>query len=140
MKSPVKGSLRAAFLLGFVVLLFSFARPAGAQGPIILQAMDNDPENKLWNCEANRVPFGNEEIDRSRCFTFRYAVPPEGVKSATVHLAIDTLGSLQDTDATIVAVAAPTAPCAWGQGTMTGCVVLHGGFSGEQKSLNLNLL
>lgn len=111
-----------------------------AQAPIVVDAIDNDPANKLWNCETNRVPFDNQETDRSRCFTFRYTVPPEGISSATVHIALDTLGSLQDTDATIVAVAEPMENCAWGIGSTSGCVVLHGGFQGGEKSLNLNLL
>jgi hypothetical protein len=111
-----------------------------AQGPIIVNAVDNDPNNKLWNCETNRVPFANEEVDRSRCFSFHYQVPPGGIKSATVHISLSTLGADQDTDATIVAVGKPYAPCAWGQGKMPGCVGLHGGFQGTHKSLNLNLL
>lgn len=124
------------FALGLTPL--SAAPPA--QGPVVIDAVDDDPDNKLWNCETNHVPFGNQETDRSRCFTFRYTVPPEGISSATVHIALDTLGSLQDTDATIVAVAAPVESCAWGIGSMAGCVMLHGGFKGGEKSLNLNLL
>jgi len=111
-----------------------------AQGPIVVEAVDDDPSNHLWNCETNRVSFGNEETDRSRCFTFRYQVPPEGITGATVHIDLNTLGSLQDTDATIVAVSQPVEACAWGQGTEPGCVVLHGGFKGGEKSLNLDLL
>lgn len=116
------------------------AQPPLQPEPIVVEAVDNDPDNRLWNCETSRVPFGNQQIDASRCFTFHYAVPPEGIRSATVHIAIDTLGSLQDTDATAVAVGAPYEPCAWGQGSMAGCVVVHGGFRGGEKSLNLNLL
>jgi hypothetical protein len=111
-----------------------------AQTPIVVNAVDNDPANKLWNCETNRVPFGNNETDRSRCFSFRYQVPPGGIKSATVNISLSTLGADQDTDATIVAVGRPYAPCEWGQGKMPGCVGLHGGFQGTHKSLNLNLL
>jgi hypothetical protein len=111
-----------------------------AQGRVVVNAVDNDPDNRLWNCETNRVPFGNNETDRSRCFSFRYSVPREGIKSAIVYIALSTLGADQDTDATIVAVGKPYAPCAWGQGKMPGCVGLHGGFIGTHKSLNLNLL
>lgn len=122
------------------VMLLTLAYSAHAQAPIVVNAVDNDPDNRLWNCETNRVPFDNQETDRSRCFTFRYTVPPEGITSATVHIALDTLGSLQDTDATIVAVGKPVENCAWAIGNMAGCVVLHGGFKGGEKSLNLNLL
>ncbi|CAG0941519.1 hypothetical protein ANRL1_00576 [Anaerolineae bacterium] len=111
-----------------------------AQSPIVVNAVDNDPNNKLWNCETNRILFGNEEVDRSRCFSFHYQVPREGIKSAAVHISLSTLGADQDTDATIVAVGKPYAPCEWGQGKMPGCVGLHGGFQGAHKSLNLNLL
>ncbi len=134
-----------ALLLATLLLSESLTpRPAQAappaQGPIVVNAVDNDPDNNLWNCETNRVPFGNNETDRSRCFSFRYQVPREGIKSATVHISLSTLGADQDTDATIVAVGKPYAPCAWGQGKMPGCVGLHGGFQGTHKSLNLNLL
>lgn len=115
------------------------AEPA-AQGAIVVNAVDNDPENKLWNCETNRIPFGNEEVDRSRCFTFRYEVPPGGIQSAVVNISLNTLGSLQDTDATAIAVGKPYQPCEWGYGQMPGCVVLHGGFEGKHRSLTLNLL
>ncbi len=134
-------SARIPFIIAVAsVMLLTLFIPAHAQSPIVINAIDSDSENRLWNCETNRVPFGNQETDRSRCFTFRYAVPPEGIASATVHIALDTLGSLQDTDATIVAVGKPVENCAWGQGPMAGCVVLHGGFKGGEKSLNLNLL
>ena len=134
-------NFRAVLTVFFVcALMQTLLFAAHAQSPIVINAVDNDPENRLWNCETNRVPFNNQDTDRSRCFTFRYAVPPEGITSATVHIALDTLGSLQDTDATIVAVSKPVENCAWGQGPMAGCVVLHGGFKGGEKSLNLNLL
>lgn len=127
------------FCIG-LVLLTGLPSRALAQGAMVIDAVDDDSENRLWNCVTNRVPFDNQETDRSRCFTFRYDIPPEGITSATVHIALDTLGSLQDTDATIVAVDQPVENCAWGQGNMPGCVVLHGGFKGGEKSLNLNLL
>ncbi len=111
-----------------------------AQGPLVVTAVDNDPGNLLWNCDTNRVPFGNMEVDHSRCFSFHYSVPREGIKSATVQIALSTLGADQDTDATIVAVGKPYAPCAWGQGRMAGCVGVHGGFTGAHQSLNLDLM
>ncbi len=111
------------------------------QGPqVVVNAVDNDPENKLWNCETNRVPFGNEETDRSRCFTFRYQVPSGGIGSAILNVSLNTLGSLQETDATAIAVGRPYQPCEWGYGGMAGCVVVHGGFEGKHKSLTVNLL
>ena len=129
----------ACALLVLMIPRATFSAPP-AQNPIVVNAVDNDPENKLWNCETNRIPFGNEEVDRSRCFTFRYTVPPGGVSSAVVNISLNTLGSLQDTDATVMAVGAPYAPCEWAYGGMPGCVVLHGGFEGKHRSLNLNLL
>ena len=131
--------------LGLVLLFGGIRAPrATTAAPfsqsIVVNAVDNDPDNKLWNCETNRVAFGNTETDRSRCFSFRYQVPPGGIKSAVVLIALSTLGADQDTDATIVAVGKPHTPCAWGQGKMPGCVGLHGGFQGVHKSLNINLL
>ncbi|MBI4670368.1 MAG: hypothetical protein HY741_01695 [Chloroflexi bacterium] len=67
-------------------------------------------------------------------------VPPGGITSAVVNISLNTLGSLQDTDATVMAVGAPYAPCEWAYGGMPGCVVLHGGFEGKHRSLTLNLL
>lgn len=110
------------------------------QGAVVVNATDNDPENKLWNCETNRVPFGNEEVDRSRCFTFRYQVPAAGITSAVMNVSLNTLGSLQETDATAMAVGKPYQPCEWGYGGMPGCVVVHGGFEGKHQSLTVNLL
>lgn len=136
---------RKIFLMGACALLVlmmpraAFSAPP-AQNPIVVNAVDNDPENRLWNCETNRIPFGNEETDRSRCFTFRYQVPPGGITSAVVNIRLNTLGSLQDTDATVMAVGAPYAPCEWAYGGMPGCVVLHGGFEGKHRALTLNLL
>jgi hypothetical protein len=110
------------------------------RGAVVVNAVDNDPENKLWNCETNRVPFGNEDIDRSRCFTFRYQPPAGGISSAVMNVSLNTLGSLQDTDATAIAVGRPYQPCEWGYGSMPGCVVVHGGFEGKHQSLTLDLL
>lgn len=59
-------------LLSPLTLRTTHAAPP-EQGPIVVNAVDNDPENKLWNCDigTSRTTFGNEETDRSRCFTFR---------------------------------------------------------------------
>lgn len=124
----------------FVTVLPWTAPSIVAQGGIVIDAVDNDPDNKLWNCETNRVPFGNEEVDRSRCFSFRYQVPPEGINSATLHVSINTLGAMQETDSTVVAVGEYFSDCAWATGGMAGCIGLHGGFEGPHRSLNLNLL
>lgn len=112
--------------------------PAG--GALVVNAVDNDPENKLWDCETRRVPFGNEDSDVLRCITFRYAVPSGGIKSAFLSMAIKPLGGLQDTDALVVATGKPNPDCDWGHGKMPGCVALHGGFQGPEKSLNLDPL
>ena len=105
--------------------------------------MDNDAENSLWmpTCTiGTRAPFGNKDIDRARCVTFRFT-PPSQLTSARVHFDIDTLGSLQDTDAVALAVAAtPGIPDCGLKGDMPACVVLHGGFTGKHVALNLDLL
>ena len=106
----------------------------------MVNAVDNDPDNKLWDCTARRVPYGNENIDSLRCFTFRYAIPPGGVTSAALHVAIKPLGGLQDTDSLVVAIGQPYPDCDWAHGDMPGCVTLHGGFRGTETSLNLDLL
>jgi hypothetical protein len=112
-----------------------------AQGGIVVNAVDNDPENKLTYCDTWRVPFGNKDVDRQRCFTFRYSVPPGGITSAILYVSLDTLGANQENDTLNLAVGKPYAPDTWGQGKMPGCVVLHGGgFVGMNKSLVLNLL
>jgi hypothetical protein len=111
-----------------------------AQDGVTVNAVDDDSDNRLWNCPTNRIPFGNEDPDKSRCFTFRYQVPAAGITSAALHVAIKPLGGLQDTDSLVVAVGEPFADCAWAQGDMPGCVALHGGFRGGETSLNLDLL
>lgn len=130
----------SVIMIIFVIVLPWTAPPIAAQGGIVIDAVDNNPDNKLWNCETNRVPFGNEQVDRSRCFSFRYQVPPEGIKSATLHVSISTLGANQETDSTVVAVGESFSDCAWATGGMAGCIGLHGGFEGPHRSLNLNLL
>ena len=111
-----------------------------AQGGAIDNAVDDDHDNRLWVCTTQRAPFGDENIDKPRCFTFRYQVPPEGVSNAALHVAIKPLGSLQDTDSLAAAIGEPYADCAWAQGEMPGCVTLHSGFKGDETSLNLDLL
>lgn len=110
-----------------------------ASGAFVVDAVDNDAENLIWNCDTNRVPFGNEGSDVSRCFTFRYSVPSGGIVSAVLTMSVKPLGGLQDTDAIVVAIDQPNPDCAWGQGKMPGCVVLHGGFRGDEKSVNIDL-
>ncbi len=132
----------AALMLALFMLAGALGSPpveVAAQSTITLSADDDDPGNRLWNCATNRIPFGSEDLDRSRCFTFRYQVPAGGVTSAVLHVAIKPLGSLQDTDSLVVAVGEPLADCAWAQGDMAGCVTLHGGFKGGETSLNLDL-
>lgn len=127
-----------------LVILLSLnwsALPVAAQAPIVFQAVDNDAENKLWECETRRTTFGKEGDDLLRCFTFRFQVPTGGITSAAIHVSIKApTGSLQDTDSTHVAVDQPFSECSWAQGKMAGCVVLHGGFRGGETSLNLDLL
>lgn len=113
-----------------------------AQGGIAVNAVDNDPDNKLESCDTSwRAPFGNKDGDRGRCFSFHYSIPPGGIQSAMVYISLDTLGANQENDTLNIAVGKPYAPGAWCQGKMPGCVVLHGGgFVGMNKSLALNLL
>lgn len=114
--------------------------PLAVQAEVI-QATDNDAENLLWDCSARRVDFGNTGEDVLRCFTFRFNVPAGGITSAVVYASIEApTGSLQDTDATVVAVGQPFEDCAPLQGTMAGCIIVHGGFAGGERSLTLDLL
>jgi len=51
-------------------------------------AVDDDPDNGLWDCASNpghRVGFGDTAVDMARCFTFRYDVRPgaSGARSST---------------------------------------------------------
>jgi hypothetical protein len=103
-------------------------------------AVDDDPENRLWNC-ADRVGFGDRTQDRARCFTFRYEVPEGGIDSAVVYLSIEApTGSLQDTDSVGVAVGTGFPEQCDLAGDMAGCVRVHGGFAGGERSLTVNLL
>lgn len=128
-------SVAVAVLLGLT--LFGPAAPTALAER--LTAVDNDPENQLWDCTARRVPFGDTSEDMLRCFTFRFAVPAGGVTSAFVHLATTT-GGLQETDALVLATAQPIPDCDSLRGLMAGCVILHGGLEEGQVAINLNLL
>jgi hypothetical protein len=72
---------------------------------MVINAVDNDPQNRLWNCSSNRVPFGRDGYDLSRCFTFNYRVPPGGIRSATMHIALKVLEG--SSDALIMALGRP---------------------------------
>lgn len=103
-------------------------------------ATDDDAANGLWDCPARRVAFGDPGVDVLRCLTFRFDVPDD-LEGAVLYLDIDApSNSLQDTDSLVVAVAEPFDDCAWAQGTMAGCVAVHGGFVGGEKSLVVDLL
>ncbi len=132
--SRTRQALVATALLGLLLPFLQASRASALrQG-----AVDNDPANKLWDCETRRVPFGNAGSDVLRCFTFRYAVPAGGITSAYLHVSVKPDGD-QDTDQLVLAVERPAGTdCALG--AMPGCVVLHGGLSRTQVSLNINLL
>ena len=99
----------------------------------------DDPENQLWDCSARRVAFGDPAVDALRCLTFRFD-PPDDITTAVLYLDIDApTNSLQDTDSLVVAVSEPFAECSWGQGAMAGCVSVHGGFRGGERSLVVDL-
>jgi hypothetical protein len=76
-------------------------------GGVVINAVDNDPANLLWNCDTNRAPFGDKNTNVSRCFTFTYTVPPEGIKSAIVQVQVFDLKDPERwTDAVVAAVGA----------------------------------
>ena len=103
------------------------------------EASTDDPENQLWDCSARRVPFGDPAVDVLRCLTFRFD-PPDDITSAVLYLDIDApTNSLQDTDSLVVAVGEPFDECVPAQGAMAGCVTVHGGFQGGERSLVVNL-
>lgn len=103
--------------------------------------VDDDPGNLLWDCATNRTGFGDPSEDRSRCVTFRYDVPEGGIESAVVYLSIEApTGSLQDTDSVGVAVGTPFPEQCGLAGGMPGCVLVHGGFAGGERSLTTDLL
>src|SRR5262245_30155778 len=98
------------------MLGWCFVALAHAQGGAVIQGVDNDPENRIWNCETNRAKFGDGGQDKSRCITFRYAVPPGGVRSATLHLGVTVLDP--GSDVVAIGVAKPFPSCAWAGGPM----------------------
>ncbi len=112
---------------------------AGTEAPV--QAVDDDPENRLASCPTSRVGFGDLSVDRTRCLTFRYEVPAGGIQSAVAYLTIQApTGSLQDTDSVGVAVATAFPDQCDLAGEMPGCVRVHGGFAGGERSLTVDLL
>jgi hypothetical protein len=128
-------------LLGIAVSLgaFVFGQATTAHADSF-EATADDVENGLWDCPARRVAFGDAAVDVLRCLTFRFDAP-DNVSDAVLYLDIDApSNSLQDTDSLVVAVAQPFDECAWAQGTMEGCVIVHGGFAGGEKSLVVDLL
>src|SRR4051794_39530566 len=88
----------------------------------VIQAIDNDPNDKLWDCVSNpahRAFFGDKNENLARCFTFHCDAPAGGISSAVMYLTIEApTGSLQDTDSTNVAVGQPFDECSWAQGQM----------------------
>jgi len=119
---------------------------AAASGTRLLPvaAVDDDPENGLWDCLSNpghRAGFGDRSEDRARCLTFRFEVPAAGIRSAVVYASIEApAGSLQGTDTVAMAVGAAFPGQCELAGDMTGCVTLHSGFQGGERSLTLDLL
>ena len=132
------GLRRAATVV--LVVLVALGLSASAAHADVYAAADDDQENQLWECGTRRVPMGDTGVDVLRCLTFRFPASSD-VKSAVLYLDIDApTNSLQDTDALVVAVRQPFDDCAWAQGAMPGCVVVHGGFRGGEKSLVVDLL
>ena len=130
------GRATSTLVVATVVLLAS----SGVAHADVEEAIDDDTANQLWDCDARAVPFGDTSVDTLRCLTFRFS-PPDDVRRAVLYLDIDApTNSLQDTDSLVVAVGEPFDECAWAQGGMDGCVVVHGGFSGGERSLVVNLL
>jgi hypothetical protein len=131
--------LTALSILASTLLIVTAISGASA---LRASAVDNDTDNKLWDCETRRTQFGKTGEDILRCFSFRYSVPGN-ITSAYLHVSVGTLGGLSDTDSLQIAVGASGpafADCDWAKGKMPGCVTLHGGFSQGNVALNINLL
>ena len=114
----------------------------GSSGALadVEEATDDDPANQLWDCSARRVEMGDPGVDVLRCLTFTFD-PPDDIESAVLYFDIDApTNSLQDTDSLQVAVGQPFEECAWAQGAMAGCLIVHGGFAGGERSLVVDLL
>lgn len=127
----------ACLAFGTIVVLGLMSSIARAD---VHGVVDDDAGNSLWDCASRRVPIGDEGEDVLRCLTFRFAAP-EQILSAVLYLEIAApTDSLQDTDSLVVAVGEPFEDCAWAQGGMSGCVVVHGGFIGGERSLVVDLL
>jgi hypothetical protein len=133
-------STRRVAGVSVVLALVVLSCPATIAHADVQIAVDDDPSNELWDCANRHVPFGDAREDVLRCLTFRFDAPKR-VRSAVLYLDISApTNSLQDTDSLVVAVDQPFDDCAWGQGAMTGCVVVHGGFQGGERSLVVDLL
>ena len=131
--------IRVATVVAILGLLTLAHMPLASAA--VVQAVDNDPQNQLWDCTERRVPFGSKAEDRLRCFSFRFTPPAGGITSAVLYATIEApTNSLQDTDATVVAVGQKFDDCAGLAGKMTGCIIVHGGFKGGEVSLTVDLL
>lgn len=106
-------------------------------GGITVNGVDNDLENHLWNCDTNRVPFGDSSIDRSRCITFRYTPPPGGVKSALLHFAVDPIEPSTDVVSLGIATMHPT--CTW-TASQVACVSIEYPITLDLEAVDINLL
>ncbi len=112
---------------------------SGGGNGLVIDGVDDDPENQLFFCSTARVPFGSTAFNGSRCITFRYQIPSGGITSARLHLDYDSIDS---TDGIIVATSAPFSNCnPWGgAGAMPGCVGIIGGPLPAGPTLDVNLL
>lgn len=117
------------------LFLFSYSNIAAQGGGITVNGVDHDLANKLQNCASAAVRFGDGASDRPRCFTFRYQVPTSGIKSATLHLAINSLDPSTETIGIATSQMYPS--CAWSGGA--SCVILIGGPIPTGPSIDLDL-
>lgn len=106
-------------------------------GGITVNGVDTDPDNHLWNCDTNRVPFGESSIDRSRCITFRYTPPPGGIKSALLHFAVDPIEPSTDVVSIGIATMHPT--CTW-TASPVACVSVEYPITLDLEAVDINLL
>jgi hypothetical protein len=133
-------AVRQVVAIAVTAALVVLSSTAGVAHADVAAAVDDDLENQLWDCVNRHVPFGDGGEDVLRCLTFRFHSPKK-LRSAVLYLDISApTNSLQDTDALVVAVDQPFDECAWGQGTMPGCVMVHGGFQGGERSLVVDML
>jgi hypothetical protein len=108
-----------------------------AAAGLTVDGIAQDADNTLNGCGASSAPFGQDGFDFFRCFTFRYQVPPGGITSATLHLAIKTLEP--STDGAAIGVNQATPNCDWGRGSMPGCVPVYGWPVGGVPTVDVNL-